>query len=147
MVWWRLLFPHVPMPSLLSLLLLDERRRKLRHAGAWFLFALILVIGAIPGARRELGTVASGLVLHGIAYSVLTVLLFTGGSGSRNRRALKAVFIVLLMGAADELVQSLLPYRRGAVLDWTVDAAASIVSAALLRAFLPDPGSGNLPRI
>lgn len=146
MVWWRLLFLPVAMPSLLSLLLLDKRLRKLRYASAWFLFALILIIGSIPGARTELGTVASGLVLHSIAYSVLTVLLFTGASGTRTRRALKAVFIVLLMGAADELIQSMLPYRRGAVLDWTVDAAASIVSAALLRAFLPDPGAGNLPR-
>ena len=41
------------------------------------------------------------------------------------------------MGAVDELVQSLLPYRRGAVADWLVDCNAAVMVAGLLWAFLP----------
>ncbi|UUZ51646.1 hypothetical protein LP420_09675 [Massilia sp. B-10] len=41
------------------------------------------------------------------------------------------------MGAADELVQSMLPYRVGAVSDWVVDICASLVCASLLWTFMP----------
>ena len=127
------------MPNFLLLLILDGRLRKQRLASALLLFVLILLLGSIPGARAEIGQLGSGWVLHCVAYSTLTFLLYTGLQGNPNQRALKAVLAIMLMGALDEGVQSLLPYRVGTVLDWMIDSTSSILTAGLLRAFLPEP--------
>lgn len=125
------------MPSSLTQLILDDRFRKIRYFSALALFTLIVIIGSVPGARQEIATVASGLVLHSIAYSILTILLFTGGTGGRSARAFKALLTALLMGAIDESVQSMLSYRRGSAQDWMVDAVSALVTVTLLWTFLP----------
>lgn len=133
------------MPSFLSLLVLDDRLRPWRFWGALFLFSLIVAIGSIPGARAEIGNVASGVVLHSLAYSCVTFLLYTGSTGTRNRRAAKAIFAALAMGALDELVQSFLPYRAGTLIDWMVDASSALLTAGLLWALLPRPTTLSRP--
>ena len=127
------------MPPFLSLLVLDDRLRPWRCAAALILFALIIMIGSVPGARAEIALVASGIVLHTLAYSCVTFLMYTGSRGSRTQRAAKAVLTVLVMGAIDETVQSFLPYRHGAVSDWMVDGASALLTAGLLWALLPAP--------
>lgn len=127
------------MPALFSLLVLDDRLRKLRYGSALALFAIIIIMGSLPGARAEIGTVASGIVLHSLAYGIITFLLFTGSLGSARERAIKSVLTVMAMGALDELVQSFLPYRSGTVGDWMVDCNAALITAGLLWAFLPQP--------
>lgn len=102
------------------------------------MFAVILVLGSIPGARTEVGHLASGVVLHSVAYSVITLLLYTGTAGTRWYRLVRTVLTVAAMGAVDELVQTLLPYRQGAVLDWLIDCTASLATGSLLYCFLPD---------
>jgi uncharacterized membrane protein YoaK (UPF0700 family) len=134
------------MTPSLSLLVLDERLRVWRFAGAVLLFVLIVAIGSIPGARAEIATVASGLILHSVAYACVTFLLYTGCSGSRSERAVKAVLAVMAMGAIDETVQSFLPYRHGAVSDWMVDTCSALVTAGLLWALLPAPDSLAVPQ-
>lgn len=133
------------MRSLLSLLVLDERLRRPRYHCALLLYAAIVLMGSIPGARAELGTLASGIALHTLAYGALTFLLYTGTAGTRRARAVRTVLTVFAMGAADELVQSLLPYRSGALADWVIDANAAVVTAGLLWAFLPDPVASRQP--
>lgn len=135
----------IAMPPFLRLLILDERLRKRRTATAVALFGIIVMVGSIPGARAEIGIVASGVVLHSIAYSVLSFLLFTGYTGTRTERAIKAVLTVAAMGAVDELVQSMLPYRHGAVQDWTIDCISSLATTLLLWAFLPEPAVTSEP--
>lgn len=125
------------MSALLSLLFLDAKFQRLRYSAAFVLYAIIVTMGAIPGARAEIGTYASGIVLHSLAYGGIAFLLYTGSSGSAPARALKSVLAVAAMGALDELIQSFLPYRRGAVGDWLVDCNAAIIVAGLLWAFLP----------
>jgi VanZ family protein len=125
------------MSALFSLLVLDPKLRRLRYRCALVMYAAILVMGSIPGARAEIGHYASGIVLHSLAYACLTALLFTGSNGSARARAIKAVLTVALMGAFDELVQSFLPYRSGAVSDWLVDCNAALITSALLWALLP----------
>lgn len=127
------------MPALLFLLVLDPKLRKLRLACALLVYLAILVGGSIPGARAEIGEYASGGVLHSLAYALLAFLWFTGSSGSRAARAAKSVLAVALMGAGDELVQSLFPYRGAAVSDWMVDCAAGLVTSSVLWALLPAP--------
>ncbi len=125
------------MSALLSLLILDERWRALRYRTAWLVYAAIVLMGSVPGVRAEMGHVASGIVLHTLAYGGITFLLFTGSTGNSQSRALRSIATVVLMGAVDELIQSFLPYRRGAVSDWLVDCNAAILMAGLLWAFLP----------
>lgn len=125
------------MPALLSLLVLDPKFQRLRYRAALIVYAAIVAMGTIPGARAEIGNYASGIVLHSLAYGAITFLLYTGTSGTAPSRALKSVLTVAAMGAVDELVQSFLPWRRGAVGDWLVDCNAAIMVAGLLWAFLP----------
>jgi VanZ family protein len=125
------------MSFLLPLLLPNTKQRKQRFGAAILIYAAILVIGSIPGARAEIGHFATGPVLHSLAYAFLTFLVFTGSNGNAGTRALKAVLTVALMGAGDEIVQSFVPYRGAAVSDWLVDCAASLVTSAVLWALLP----------
>jgi len=118
--------------TLLKTLLLTPSHARLRYLSAWTMFALIIIVGSIPGARADAGEVASGVVLHSCAYAVLTFLLFTGGTGTPAHRAVKSVLTIAAMGALDEFVQSFLPYRHGAVHDWLVDCTAALVIASLM---------------
>jgi hypothetical protein len=134
------LFARRPtMPSIFSTLVLDTRLQRRRFYTALLMFAIIVAAGAIPGARAEIAEYGSGLVLHSVAYASLTFLLYTGTSGSRSRRAVCAVLGVMVMGALDESVQSLLPYRTATATDWLIDCAASLITASLLWRFLPAP--------
>ena len=126
------------MLQTLSALLLSDSARGLRFRGAVLLFAVIVALGSIPGARAEIGNLASGIFLHSVAYSCITILLYTGTEGTRKVRLLRAILIVAAMGAIDELVQSALPYRRGAMLDWAVDCTASIITGSVLYFLLPE---------
>jgi VanZ family protein len=119
-------------------ILLGAEFRKFRYRCAWAMYATIVLMGSVPGVRADIGDYAPGFVLHSIAYTILTFLLFSGGTGHARQRAVKAVLTVMAMGAVDEFVQSFLPYRRADVTDWLVDSGASIVTSALLWAFLPD---------
>lgn len=122
------------MRTLLTQLFLTNSHAKLRYWSAMLLYLLILVLGSIPGARSDIGNVASGLILHSCAYAGLAFLVFTGASGTPARRAGKAFLTIMLMGALDEYVQSFFPYRHGAVSDWLVDCNAALLTALLMWA-------------
>jgi VanZ family protein len=131
-----------------------EKYRKLRLGSAFLLYFLILVLGSVPGARQDVGEMASGLIflilgsipglrqdvgeissgltLHASAYSIITLLLFTGYVGRPSRKAIQAFMTVAAMGALDEYIQSFLSYRTGAASDWMVDVIAGFVTASLL---------------
>lgn len=117
---------------MLNQLLLTPSHARLRYWSAIVLYLLILILGSIPGARQDIGEVASGLILHSCAYAGLTFLLFTGGQGSVVARAAKAVLTIALMGALDEYIQSFFPYRHGSVSDWVVDCSAALLAAAFM---------------
>ncbi|MRW91267.1 hypothetical protein GJ699_14835 [Duganella sp. FT80W] len=115
-------------------ILLTSALARLRYWTAIVLYLLILILGSIPGARQDIGEVASGVILHSLAYAGLTFLLFTGSVGALPQRALKAVLTIALMGALDEYVQSFFPYRHGAVSDWLVDCNAAVLTAGFMWA-------------
>lgn len=133
---------NLMMRPFLASLMYDARYRELEFRGAFLLYLAVLVIGSIPGARAEVGELASGLVLHALTYSLITLLLFSGTNGSPLQKALKSILIVAAMGAGDEWVQSFFPYRTASVTDWLVDAGAAFCMAAALVAIWPkDVGS------
>ena len=125
------------MFATLTQLCFADHHARLRFRTALFLYALVILIGDIPGARADVGQYASGVVLHSFGYGVLTLILFSGIAGSMGRRALLAVLMVMAMGALDEFIQSFLPYRRGAVSDWLVDITAATAVAAPLYFLWP----------
>jgi len=125
------------MHATLTQLCFADRHQRLRFRIALFLYALVIIIGDIPGARADVGQYASGVVLHSFGYGVLTLILFSGIAGSMGRRALLSVLMVMAMGALDEFIQSFLPYRRGAVSDWLVDITAAAVVAVPLYFLWP----------
>ncbi len=125
------------MRAILTLLFLDPRYEKTRYRWAILLYLLVVFMGSIPGARASIGNFASGLVLHSLAYAVLTVLLFTGSSGSAMQRAIKSILTVMVLGALDEFIQSFFPYRRASIIDWAVDSNAAVIVSALLWAAWP----------
>jgi hypothetical protein len=96
------------MLNLIHQFVLTPAYANLRYRTAFTLYSLILILGSIPGARQDIGQVAPGLV------------------------ALKAVSTVAAMGAVDELVQSFLPYRHGAVGDWIIDVTSAVVTAVVM---------------
>lgn len=120
----------------LHALLLAPDHATLRYRAAWGMYLLILLLGSVPGARAEVGQVASGVLLHGSAYASLAFLLFTGAAGGAARRALGTVATVALMGAADEYVQSFFPYRHADVRDWAVDCTAALLTVLVLATLL-----------
>jgi VanZ family protein len=125
------------MRKLLSILFFEPALQKQRYRCAIALYLVILALGSVPGARHDIGEYAPGIVLHFCAYAGLTLLLFGGSNGNRLQRSIKSVATVIAMGAVDELVQSFLPYRHGAVSDWMVDCSAALLTALLLWALWP----------
>ena len=125
------------MRKLLSILFFEPALQKQRYRCAIALYLMILALGSMPGARADIGEYAPGIVLHFSAYAGLTLLLFGGSNGNRLDRSIKSVATVMAMGAVDELVQSFLPYRHGAVSDWLIDCSAALLTALLLWALWP----------
>ena len=120
------------MTNLLRLFFLSSVHARLRFWTAITLYLLILVIGSVPGARQDIGEVASGLILHSIAYAGLAFLIFTGSKGQLPLRAAKAVLTIAVMGALDEYVQSYFPYRHAQVSDWVVDCSAALAMSLFM---------------
>ncbi len=136
MVSWRFSLPSSAM-RLAYALFISDQYKKLRYRSALLLYAAIVVLGSVPGARADVGQYASGILLHSCAYSVLTFLVFSGSAGTPGQRALKAIATIALMGAGDEINQSFLTYRHGSIMDWLIDMNAAVLTALLCRALWP----------
>jgi VanZ family protein len=106
------------------------------RAGIFF-YLLILAVGSIPGARQDIANYATGLVLHSVAYAVISTLIFVGTFGAASRRAFTAILTVAAMGALDEYVQSFFPYRTAAITDWLVDTVSGLVVSVVLWRLWP----------
>lgn len=120
-----------------SQFLTHPRLRFACQACAAIMYLGIVIAGNIPGARADIGQYASGIVLHSMAYAVLTLLCFLGSTGSPAARGVKAVLAIALMGAGDEGIQSFFPYRGADVRDWAVDCSAAVLVSLLLSVLLP----------
>lgn len=134
------------MPAPLLELCFSDRYERLRYRTALVLYALVILIGDIPGVRADVGQYASGGVLHSFGYGVLALILFSGTAGGMARRALLSVLMVAAMGALDEFIQSFLPYRRGAVSDWVVDITAAVAVVLPLALIWPGMAAAALKK-
>jgi len=118
--------------SFFDFLVFDSRYRKVRLALALVIYSLVLILGSVPGARQEMGKLASGVVLHSLTYGFITVMLFGGLGKMTLRPALLSLAIVAALGALDEYVQSFFPYRTANVADWGIDVLSGLFSLGVL---------------
>jgi len=104
---------------------------------AILLYVLMVLVGAIPGKAEALSAAVYDKLLHFSAYAVLSGLLYAGLSGRPVPRALRTVIIAGALGALDEAIQSVMPYRHANWDDWRVDMLAALSCVALLIVLHP----------
>lgn len=125
------------MPEFFKQIFFSPLYRKLRYGSAFVLYGLIVLLGAVPGVRAEAGEIASGLILHSLAYSTIAYLLFSGARSQNFIAAVHAFLWVAVLGSMDEYIQSFFPYRNGRVEDLIVDLCAALVTLSALLATWP----------
>lgn len=121
------------MRPLLTRFISDKHIDTVLFRAGLALYLAVIILGSIPGARDEIGEVASGFVLHFATYACIAFLLACGAAGNATAKAVKAFCIVAVMGAVDEAIQSFLPYRDGAITDWMIDIGAALFTALTFR--------------
>lgn len=101
---------------------------------AFLFFSAMVAIGSLPGEAMALSARIDDKLMHFLAYSFLSGLIFVGLHGSLFGRAMRALLLIGLLGAMDEALQSLMPYRDANLIDWAFDMLAAItsISAAVL---------------
>jgi len=126
--------PAKPLQPKSLATLVHLRRYSLRIA--CFFFLLMVAVGSIPGKAEALSAATHDKLLHFVAYSVLSVLLYLGIPGSRWRRALGTLAGVAFLGLLDETIQHFLHYRNSDVRDWLFNmlaAALSVIACSVLH--------------
>jgi VanZ family protein len=105
---------------------------------AAFLFFLLMVCaGAIPGKAMAASAMVSDKLLHFTAYSILSILLYCGMSGTRLNRGLRTFLLIGVLGGLDEVIQSFLPYRTFSRLDWEINMLAAAICVSFLMLLHP----------
>ena len=85
-------------------------------------FAVLVTVGNLPGLAADMSDAFGDKRLHLAAYAFLTGLIYV----SVNRRpALVAMLAATALGAVDESIQSLFPYREAELLDLLADISAA----------------------
>jgi uncharacterized membrane protein YsdA (DUF1294 family) len=95
-------------------------------------FALLILIGAIPGEAELASSMVNDKLLHFFAYSFLSCLLYGGLTGSAASRVWRTLAMIAILGALDEAIQSFMPYRHADMSDWEFDMLAATVSITAL---------------
>jgi VanZ family protein len=99
---------------------------------AALLFLLMVLVGAIPGKAEALSAVVYDKLLHFVAYSLLSALICASLPGNRTGRSWRTLLAIAALGALDEGVQGLLPYREASLLDWQVDVLAALFTVTVM---------------
>lgn len=114
--------------GLLAFLLTPQNCRR----AALVFFAAMVLAGSVPGQAEALTSVIYDKLLHFLAYSILSALVYCAVQGGPLRRMLLTLVGVALLGAADETLQALFSYRTASLLDWQIDMLAACVTVTLL---------------
>lgn len=142
----------IRMPFLISRVLASLTPQRCRTAAILF-FVLMVAIGAVPGNAQALSATVHDKQLHFAAYALLSALLYGGLAAESGMRGLRTVAAAGTLGAIDEAMQALLPYREASLADWQVDMIAALVCVVLLSLLTPlyslfaarSAESGNAP--
>jgi len=87
----------------------------------------------------ETGFLRLGDLEHLIAYSVYGLLLqrVSGYFLGRKQSVILSILIGSVVGGMSEVVQHVLPYRTGDMIDWAVDILGSAIGGTLSAKFKP----------
>lgn len=114
---------------------MERQWRLWLEVGAWLAFQLFLT--SIPGDALPREVMPRDWVAHAGVYAVLGLLVARAGHarGWGASRLVVAWGAIVLLAAADELHQMLVPHRDAAVEDWVADlcgAAAGLVLGTMV---------------
>ncbi|HZW12785.1 MAG TPA: VanZ family protein [Noviherbaspirillum sp.] len=99
---------------------------------AALLYALMVLVGAVPGKAEAMSAAVYDKLLHFAAYAVLSGLVYLGLRGRPAPRALRTLIVTAVLGGLDEAIQSFMPYRHANWADWRVDMLAALSCVALM---------------
>lgn len=99
---------------------------------ATILYSLMIGLGSVPGNAQALSATVSDKLLHFFAYAALSALVYGGMPGGAITRGWCTTLAIGALGALDEAIQSLMPYREASWLDWQVDMLAALSCVSLL---------------
>lgn len=125
------------MAERITTFFVDPKYQTSRLRAAFIFYFLIIALGSVPHARAMIGQLAPGVILHSVAYALITILLFSSIKGALIKKSAQTLLTVALMGALDEGVQSFFSYRTASIGDWFVDCSASLITILVLVTIWP----------
>lgn len=111
-------------------------------AAALLFFSLMIGLGSIPGNATALTEKINDKLLHFLAYSLLTFLIYQSLIISRFAKFFTTLNILFVLSMADEIIQSHLSYRTTSLSDLIADMLAAFLVTTLLSLIQIDSGSG-----
>lgn len=99
---------------------------------ALIFFLFMIIVGSLPGNAQALTEKINDKILHFLAYSLLTVLIYLSLSTTHLRKFTLTLSIIAILAMTDELIQSTMTFRNASFYDLSVDIlAASLITSCL----------------
>ena len=99
---------------------------------ALIFFLFMIIVGSLPGNAQALTEKINDKILHFLAYSLLTVLIYLSLSTTHLRKFTLTLSIIAILAMTDELIQSTMTFRNASLYDLSVDIlAASLIASCL----------------
>ena len=96
------------------------------------LFILMLALGSYPGNAQALTEKINDKILHFLAYSLLTALIYLSLNSTKREKFFITLCIMFALSLTDEYIQSMLSFRTASLLDLSVDLlAAGLMTSCL----------------
>ena len=96
------------------------------------LFILMLALGSYPGNAQALTEKINDKILHFLAYSLLTALIYLSLNSTKREKFFITLCIMFALSLTDEYIQSMLSFRTASLLDISVDLlAAGLMTSCL----------------
>ena len=96
------------------------------------LFILMLALGSYPGNAQALTEKINDKILHFLAYSLLTALIYLSLNSTKREKFFITLCIMFALSLTDEYIQSILSFRTASLLDLSVDLlAAGLMTSCL----------------
>lgn len=99
---------------------------------ALIFFLFMIIVGSLPGNAQALTEKINDKILHFLAYSLLTALIYLSLSTTHLRKFTLTLSIIAILAMTDELIQSTMTFRNASLYDLSVDIlAASLIASCL----------------
>ena len=129
------------------MILLKLLKNNFYFAVAAIFFITMIILSSIGDFEKQLIWLFNDKLLHLIAYSILSMLIYLGLGGHLLSKIALTFFVVSGLGAIDELIQNFFPNRDPSFDDWLVDCLGCIATVgfmAIIQSFLPNKENDEL---